>query len=65
MKTFGKYLVYGGVDGQERLLHPGFKTKRDAILTLASAGFERIADNLWEDSNGNQLHIEKNSKEYR
>ena len=65
MKTFGKWVVMGRVNGNTRLAHPGFKTRKDAEITMASVGFERVSDNLWIDSFGQEFYITKNTAEYR
>ena len=64
MKIFGKWLVYGKVNGKARIACNGFNTKKEAIQALSMAGFKRLNDNLWEDSLGQQFFIEKNTKEY-
>ena len=62
MKAFGKWLVMATVNGKSRIAHPVFKTKKEAEITLASAGFKKVDENLWEDSLGQQFYIEKNKK---
>lgn len=62
MKTFGKWLVMATVNDKSRIAHPGFKTRKEAEITLASAGFERVNENLWKDSLGQQFYIKKNEK---
>lgn len=42
----------------------GFKTKKEAIDALTTAGFKKLDNNLWGDSLGQQFFIEKNIKEY-
>ena len=64
MKTFGKYLVMTNIDGKAKQAHPGFKTRKDAVATLDMT-FEKISDNLWKDSKGQEFWIEKNTKEYK
>ena len=64
MKTFGKYLVYGKVNGKKRIASSGYNTKKEAINALTTAGFKRLDDNLWEDHLGQQFSVEKNTKEY-
>ena len=64
MKVFGKYLVKARVNGNTRLAHPGFNTKKDAVERLNEC-FERISDNLWKDRHGQEFFIEKNTVEYR
>ena len=62
MTAFGKWLVFAESNGSKRLAHPGFKTKKEAEITLASAGFKKVDENLWEDSLGQQFYVEKNKK---
>lgn len=61
MKIFGKWLV---IHDKNRIASSGYNTKKEAIDALATAGFKRLGDNIWEDSLGQQFFIEKNTKEY-
>ena len=62
MKTFGRYLVIGIVNGKERIAS-SFMRKQDAIIALNNC-FEKISDNEWHDRLGQVFRIEKNTKEY-
>ena len=62
MKIFGKWLVYGNVNGNKRLA-AHFRTKAEAIEALNQA-FKRNNNNEWEDNLGQKFTIEKNKTEY-
>lgn len=62
MKVFGKWLVYGEVNGKKRLASH-FRTKKDTIEALNKA-FNKVSETEWEDSLGQIFTIEKNTKEY-
>lgn len=62
MKIFGKWLVYGNVNGKKRLA-AHFGTKKDAIEALNEA-FNKVSETEWEDRLGQKFTIEKNTKEY-
>lgn len=63
MKIFGKWLVYGNVNGKKRMA-AHFRTKADAIEALDRAGFEKIGKEEWKDRLGQTFTIEKNKAEY-
>ena len=63
MKVYGKWLVKVNLNGTEYIA-ASYRTNREAKEFLNST-MTVIGQNLWQDSQGNVFHIEKNVKEYR
>lgn len=63
MKVYRKWLVLGRVNGKSGIF-ASFNTKKGAEEAMELAGFKRLGQNLWSDSNDNKFFIDKNVKEF-